>query len=118
MKILLVEDATNRIKFFINTFGNHDLVITENADSAIDYLSEEVFQYIFLDHDLGENNGCGADIASHLHSHPKNLNNHAKIIIHSWNIPASRSMLAMLPDALHIPFDKELFSKMTLTNQN
>jgi CheY-like chemotaxis protein len=117
MKVLILEDDTYRARFFIEQFGNHALTITENADEAINYLEEEVFDYLFFDHDLGDGNGCGADVAGYLNSHPTNLNNNANIIIHSWNVPATKAMLNKLRFAKHIPFNTAVFSEISLTNK-
>lgn len=103
MKILVLEDSSNRINYFVEKFSGCDLTITENAFDAILYLKKDVFDCIFLDHDLGDNNGCGIDVAVFLSSN-MNLNNDAIIVIHSWNVPATASMISFLPNAYAIPF--------------
>lgn len=104
MNVLILEDSINRIKYFIEKFSDHNLVITENAHEAIIYLNEQVFDCIFLDHDLGPNNGCGADVAAYLCDNIDNENNDAMVVIHSWNVPAANSMHNELPNSKLLPF--------------
>lgn len=114
MKILVLEDDSFRITTFIEKFCNHDLTITEKAKDAVEYLDNERFDYIFLDHDLGNGNGTGSEVASFLYHNPDNPNNNAKIIIHSWNRPASDSMMDKLYNATYIPFNTSDFFAITL----
>ena len=116
MKLLVLEDDSYRVTAFIEKFCNYDLYITENADRAVEYLEADVFDYIFLDHDLGENNGCGADVAAYLANNPDNENNDSNIIIHSWNLPAVAAMQSKLPQAIFIPFGSDLFFALGLDN--
>ena len=116
MKILVLEDDTYRATFFIERFCDSDLYITEKVDAAIDYLENIFFDYIFLDHDLGDDNGCGADVAAYLANNPENPNNDTNIIIHSWNVPAAKAMKAKLPQSVLAPFNTELFFNLDLDN--
>lgn len=108
MRILILEDSIERVKYFIERFSDHELTITENAQDAIAYLSECVYDYVFLDHDLGENNGNGADVASYLGS-GMTINIDAYVIIHSWNMPASAVMLRLCPGAFVLPYGTDSF---------
>jgi DNA-binding NtrC family response regulator len=114
MKILVLEDDCYRVSFFIERFGNHDLMITENANRAIEYLEEHEFDYLFLDNDLGEDNGEGVDVARFLERNPDNANNKAITIVHSWNIPATKSIKRKLPNAVSAPFNTENFFNLRL----
>jgi len=114
MRILILEDDSYRITTFIEKFCNHDMTITENAKAAIDHLKSKAFDYIFLDHDLGTNNGNGTDVAQYLYDNPENLNNKAQVVIHSWNTPATNGMLDRLYGAVHIPFNTPAFFALTL----
>jgi len=114
MKILILEDDGNRVNTFIEKFYTHDLTIIENSYNAMDLLDEVVFDCIFLDCDLGDDNGSGSDISAFLQSHPSNLNNKATIIIHSWNSPAAKNMLRDIPYAHWIPFNTESFFEIEL----
>ena len=110
MKVLVLEDDGYRVKFFIEKFGQYNITITESSFDAIVYLENEKFDLIFLDHDLGENNGDGFEVASYLFDNPWNINNRAEIIIHSWNIPATKKMLSKISQAIHMPFNVVDFS--------
>jgi DNA-binding response OmpR family regulator len=114
MKILILEDDTYRATFFIERFCNYDISITEKADMAIEYLENNVFDYVFLDHDLGEHNGCGADVAAYLSNNIENPNNNAVIIIHSWNMPAASAMKNKLPKSIIAPFNSAVFLSLDL----
>ena len=114
MRILILEDDGSRVRFFIERFGQHELKITENAYAAIGYLEECIFDYIFLDNDLGDGNGEGVDVAKFLHSVPDNSNNRAIVIIHSWNIPATKVIKNNLPNAVAAPFNTDNFLSLEL----
>ncbi len=113
MRVFVLEDDSYRANFFLDKFCDYDVVITENAQAAINYLENEAFEYLFLDHDLGEGNGCGLDVAEYLFSNPNNDNNDASIVVHSWNVPAAMKMMSLLPDhTKHIPFDVVVLSEI------
>ena len=114
MRIFVLEDDSYRVNFFLDKFCDYDVIVTENAQAAIDYLKNEVFDYLFLDHDLGKENGCGLDVAIYLADNLWNENNRAAIFIHSWNRPAAENMIGVLPQANHIPFDVVFYSGLEL----
>jgi CheY-like chemotaxis protein len=114
MKVLILEDDRNRIDLFMAKFHAYDTYVTGNVYQAIDYLKDNTFDCIFLDHDLGEHNGCGMDLVTYLYNNPNNLNNDAIIIIHSWNIVAASSMKNVLPQAICAPFNGEVFLNLGL----
>jgi len=106
MRILILEDDGMRVRNFIELLHRHKLDITENAYDAIDMLEENEYDLILLDNDLGEGNGSGSLVAAFL-SQMENLK--TKVIIHSWNIPASNAMIGYLPDARQAPYNTEVF---------
>jgi DNA-binding response OmpR family regulator len=114
MKILVLEDDVYRTRYFIERYGEHDMVITENAYQAIEYLKEDTYDYIFLDNDLGDNNGSGEDVAQFLFYNQENPNNKAVIIVHSWNVVASRHITDRLSGAIPAPFNTERFFNLAL----
>ena len=114
MKILVLEDDVFRSRFFIERFGQYEIKITENANSAIEYLEELVFDYIFLDNDLGKDNGEGLDVVNFLDNTPGNLNNKSNVIIHSWNRPATEYMLSKMSRAIAAPFNTDIFYDITI----
>lgn len=116
MRIFVLEDSPERAKYFIERFADHEITITDDAKDAVVYLSEEVYDYIFLDHDLGDGNGSGADVAEFLSS-DMCINDDAVVIIHSWNIPASAAMLRMLPGAFVFPYGSQQFQRLSICNR-
>jgi CheY-like chemotaxis protein len=114
MKILILEDNETRVRFFIERFGKHDLKITENAKVAIQYLDDHLFDYIFLDNDLGPGNGEGIDVAAHLQYNSNNPNNKAITIIHSCNVPAAWNIQNKIPHAVIAPFNTDIFFNLRL----
>lgn len=114
MKILILEDDGHRVNIFIEKFYIHRLTVSENSSTIIDLLNQKVFDYIFLDHDLGDGNGSGKDVSEYLRSNCLNKNNQAVIIIHSWNTPAAMAMLKDLPSAEWIPFNTEEFFEIVI----
>lgn len=111
MKILVLEDDISRANYFIEKFGGHDLIITENANDAIEHLDKEVFDLIFIDNDLGisNDNGSGADAVAFLYENSDNENNDATIVLHTWNTPAAKAMLDLLPQAYFFPYNSDEF---------
>lgn len=109
MRIFILEDDSTRVNSFIELFYKHDLTITENAYDAVEMLGRELFDLIFLDHDLGDGNGSGSYVSSYLRENPENMNNDVAIVIHSWNIPATESMMKDLPGSFGAPFNTVAF---------
>lgn len=112
-RILLVEDDSFRVKYFIERFGQYLLKISETSAGAIEYLKKEKFDYIFLDNDLGPGNGEGVDVAKFLNTNPDD-SNHPIVIVHSWNRPASERIKALLPNSVFAPFNTEAFYNLNL----
>jgi len=112
IKILVLEDDPKRIETFRSTLGQHDLVVTTEAADAIKALQENVFDIIFLDHDLGgeafvaiEDKNTGSEVVRWICN---NANLSSQIIIHSLNAPAALNMKCKLEKvglvAERIPF--------------
>ena len=120
MNILLVEDNIDRIKWFTNEFSGHNLIIGDNANSAISLLREIKFDAIFLSHDLcnevfvdSEDLNTGYQVALEI---PDSINKNAVIIIHSWNPTGAENIKKVLPKAFYIPFGT--FTKEVFKNRN
>lgn len=116
MRILVIEDDSVRARFFIEKMGKYDLIITESAPMAIEYLASDTFDYIFMDHDLGENNGCGSDIVSYLYNNQDNPNFNTSVFIHSWNVVASQNMIVKIPHAMFSPYGSAGFFEYVVNN--
>ena len=114
MNILVLEDDGFRVTFFVEALYTYNLKITENSNTAIKYLNEYEFDYIFLDNDLGENNGFGADVAAYLYEHQDNPNYNTQVIIHSWNVPAARAITGLLSQSIYLPYGTDDFFEFAL----
>lgn len=132
-KIFVLEDDPERINQFVDRFQelslrlsnleastnyvvDHDIV--DNAKEAKELLEKNVYDLIFLDHDLGgkifvdsDDDNTGSEVARWLSSKPMNENNDSKIIIHSFNPTGADYMNERLDKAVRIPsiWTKELF---------
>ncbi len=106
-KILIVEDCEDRIKEFERNIGTHDLFFARSSKRAILFLMREhiskPFDYIFLDHDLDEDNaginGEGIDVAKKLiqeKTKEKELYRNTIVIIHSMNPVGADNMALIL----------------------
>ena len=99
MRILIVEDADERIKWFKDFFGvEHILDVTKDANEAIAWLEEgRTYAGIFLDHDLSDahyallsqertefDEFTGHAVACWLAGNPQNYRG-IPIVIHSLN---------------------------------
>lgn len=113
-RILVLEDDSFRARYFIEKYGGHKFRIVESAPVAIQYLKENTYDYIFLDHDLGLGNGDGMDVVNFLTYNPSNPNNRARIIIHSWNVVAAMRMHHKLPQATRAMFNTAEFHNLDL----
>ena len=106
-RILVVEDDSKRITGFIEFLGFHKLSITENSHEAKLLLSNEMFDYVFLDGDLGSiNNGNGADVAKFMKDE---LSYSPEVIVHSWDRAVQVIIAKDLPAAKYIAFGSEEF---------
>lgn len=117
MRILVLEDSIARLNYFIERYGSHDLTIIENATNAIGLLEENTYDVIFLDNDLGDDNGEGIDVVKYLYENSYNDNNSSSIVIHSWNTAAVKAMANLLPQAYVMPFASEEFLNIRLDNE-
>lgn len=63
--VLVLDDSIERHEWFSSKL-RCDIKQAFNAKEAKDLIDQYVFQYIFLDHDLGEGNGTGMEVAEHL----------------------------------------------------
>jgi hypothetical protein len=61
MKILFLDDRSKRIHSAIKKFANDDLTIVTNVKECLRFLSEEEWDVVYLDHDLGGEEFCDPD---------------------------------------------------------
>jgi hypothetical protein len=107
-RVFLLEDSLERIGWFQKRIEN--LTVTNTADEAIAVLAfTQPFDFLFLDHDLGEiesggyneSAGNGEHVADHL-AGTGFLGERA--VIHSWNPSGAMKMKNLLNNAMAIPF--------------
>lgn len=101
MKILVLDDSEKRLNIFkknieekLELLNSTDYVKT--GQEAIECLKKNLdYDYIFLDHDLEDITSSGEDVISYIIS-SNYPNKKVGIVIHSWNIPASKKMYSRL----------------------
>ena len=101
MRILILEDSDERIARFEDALSGHNVTVCKAVKTAIGELYDGVFDYIFLDYDLGEGNKNGAEVALYLSMSTRSSE---QVIIHSMNPMGQDEMHALLPGARVVPF--------------
>jgi hypothetical protein len=110
MRILLLEDSQERVKWFVKKLIGNVIDFAYTSDQANKFLLENEYDVIFLDHDLDEEHyvamysptdvslvGTGVDTAKFIAENkcsPK-----AQIIVHSLNMVGSQNIFAILQKA-------------------
>lgn len=104
MRILIVEDSTERIKVFSRNLIGHEVHVATNAKDAYKIIDEEErFDYIFLDHDLcggiyePSDNNSGYGVAKYIASIPEK--HPYRVIIHSLNPSGASNIQSALEEA-------------------
>jgi len=107
MKILVLDDNHRRLNKFRQKFIGHIVECVETAPMAIRYLSETLYDQVYLDHDLDgkvmleSGPGTGWEVAKWLEEHPDRKPK--AIFIHSFNPLGSENMNKVLPEAIRVP---------------
>jgi len=110
MKVLFLDDDNNRLNQFRQKFPS--AITVETSSQCIEQLKESKIDYLFLDHDLGNQifvdsnrEDCGMEVVRWIE---KNKPEIKKIILHSLNIPAVEIMFSRLInigyDVIKVPF--------------
>ena len=91
MRLLILDDDQIRHNHFKKLYSEENITHVYTAEETINTLkSEEPFDYIFLDHDLGgqqmveSGKGTGYEVAQWIADNPECLPNN-QIVIHSLN---------------------------------
>lgn len=97
MKILVLEDSSERNKYFSRVFLNQELIITNNINSFTELISQLKFQVIFLDHDLGghqmvESSNYNTGFTATKLINESKQNDKSLIVIHSFNNIGAKNM--------------------------
>ena len=96
MKIFVLEDEFERIKWFKSVFSDCEIDITDKVAEACEYLQKKQYDWIFLDRDLSHPTETGEDVV--LEMKEKKLNQNAAVIIHSMNIIGQKTMMRGLKE--------------------
>lgn len=119
MKILILEDNPNRMLVFRTHLKDHEIDHFETAWLANEALKKNIYDIIYLDHDLGGQvyvdydtiNGTGTDTALVI---PKTENRNARIVIHTHNPAGAQRMINIFKnnkiDHAYIPFGADTIS--------
>ena len=101
MRIFVLEDNENRIKFFAKFLRNHDAVIADNVEDAKKILGYKYFDMLFLDHDLGgevlvdsSQENTGYQLVKYIVN--KKLQKDSIFVLHSQNPVGAINMLELL----------------------
>lgn len=105
---LILEDNPIRIEQFKVFLEGNTIIFVTTAMRAIDELKIGLYDFAFLDHDLGGEIYCPSDensgyaVASWLSEHPDRM---PKLVyLHSMNYAGRANMKLALPYAVEIPF--------------
>jgi len=108
IKILILEDNLERQEQFKNNLIKHDVELADSAKDTINLLTNEKWDVLFIDHDLGgqvyvpSGENTGYEVAKFLEANKQHMPKN--IIVHSLNSVGAKNILAALPNAIHIPF--------------
>lgn len=111
LSILVVEDCGSRINTFIEFLGHHNLTMTDNSYDAKEYLYNNMYDVIYLDYKLGEDNGTGIEVAHFI----AKLSYDPEVIFHSWDIFAFDKLQKILPQATNVHYNTEEFYRLENT---
>ena len=106
LKVLVLEDNTERLKWFKDTFFNYELSIAMTAETAGYAIMKNEFDLIFIDHDLADETSTGLDFAKVLAEEIEagRVSNDPSIYIHSMNPIGAKNIKSVLKDATIISF--------------
>lgn len=99
MNILILEDSGERIFKFKEKLIGHDVTFTKIPKEAIELLKNNTYDYIMLDHDMGETfeqpgEDTGYAVARWLSENPEKAPRH--ILIHTMNNVGASAMMLVL----------------------
>jgi len=96
--ILFLDDSLDRAKTMLAQYP--ETVWVQTASEAIQKLSQEQWHVVCLDHDLGgetfvdsSREDCGMEVVRWIEQAMPTI---GKVIVHTWNYPAAKRMVARL----------------------
>jgi len=106
MNVLILEDDPERMKLFKVMFVRDQMDHAPNAKQAKEFLSQNQYDLVMLDHDLNDKHlanpdnmnheGTGQDVAKFM-ARMKNPPPFA--FVHSWNPPGAKAIAKILKEA-------------------
>ena len=110
-RILVLETDGMKITTFIEFFGYHNLTVVDTVEGAINLLSIEMFDWVFLtgwlDAESEEiNKDSGANVAKFM---SEELKYTPQVIVHTWNTYIGEAVQFFIPTAKIIPYKTEEF---------
>jgi len=111
MKIFILEDDEFRAKYIKEhlkaVFKDYEIIHCDNVVDAKHILESSVFDYIFLDHDLGGKAFVDSEDANTGYQVAKFINEkkikYDKCVIHSLNYPGVLRMWPLLERTMYLP---------------
>jgi CheY-like chemotaxis protein len=88
--IFVLEDNPERIKWFKTTFGDCNLLFTDDVEIACAELRTKYFDLIFIDRDLGYSQKSGEDVVRVMEE--EQLAKDSCIVIHTVNPYGQKAM--------------------------
>lgn len=108
MRVLILEDDVDRMKYFRRKFIGHEVTICDDTKELIKELIENKWDLLYLDHDLDgkvyvpSGEGTGYEVAEWLSN---NLDKcPPEVYVHTLNGGGRKKMLDVLPQAHSYPF--------------
>ena len=107
MKILILDDDSNRHLCFKTSLENHELTHVYTVEECVKSLETEQFDVAFLDHDLSgkvyqtPGPDTGYAVAEWMRDNPERRP--PKVIVHSLNAEARCLMVKTIPGAIECP---------------
>lgn len=110
MKVFILEDDQTRVTKFRQNLIGHEIFVTDNVKTAKIMLTNNQFEIIFLDHDLGGEVFVNSNFPNTGYQLAKwivdNNIKYNRLIVHSLNSVGANNIKSIIPDADLIPFYK------------
>jgi len=102
MDILFVDDSPERYYEISTALMNTDATLDQarNENEALEYLVTQEYDYVFLDHDLGENAGSGKGVVEYIAKNIIKFDN-CIIIVHSANSVGAKWIIDKISEAIN-----------------
>lgn len=108
ISVMLLDDDTRRHRWFAQRFSGDNLDIAMNVEDAVEFLAENNYDAVFLDHDLlphhyesndhDDYDQTGLAVAVWLNENPE-MQKAATIIVHTRNADAAIPMVQKLRES-------------------